>query len=103
MRLTLIICIIITGIAIFWIETTAQLWQDLEKTRIEQSRNPDGSYRQEPFNGTYRVDVYQTPNRQYGYQITETLEDGTILISAEGPESLDRTGVYTKESQTTTR
>jgi len=59
--------------------------------QMEDSLDDSGAYRQRGSNGYYRVDVYETPKKEYGYTIVETLGDGTIVSTGYGPESDDRT------------
>jgi len=56
----------------------------------ESDKESTGAYKQELFNGTYEVHVYETPKREYGYQIIE-YKGENIYSTGYGAEAENRT------------
>ena len=63
------------------------------KTSIVE-KNIDGSYKQKLNDGSYKIDVYEAPDKQYGYQKIEYLPDGTVVSTGYGVEAKERTYTY---------
>src|SRR3990167_9459275 len=61
----------------------------LIESNAESSRLASGAYEQVLFNGEYRIDVYETPKKEFGYQIVQVVGDN-VLSTGHGPEARER-------------
>jgi len=66
-----------------------------KQIELETTKEPTGAYKQELFDGYSEIHVYETPNKQYGYEIIENI-NGNSVHTGYGPESQERTYIIHK-------
>jgi len=69
------IIMVLIGFCIIFVLSQTVFAQTITKEEIsawkESDKEDTGAYKQELYNGEYEVHVYETPKREYGYQIIE--------------------------------